>query len=222
MKNDRYFRKRSAPLGFSLLELMVVVVLLGGLIAIVIPSIRSLSSLDLKNEITRIAGLSSEVYALSAISGKTHRIVFDLDTQKYWVEEKVGDAGEIRPELGYEELMKVQIEKNASAKETEAANRFLPSFKEVEGRLGEKYTLSGDMIIHGAWTEQMTEVARTGQVSIYFFSGGYTQSAFVSLSIKGEEEESSIYMALSPLTGAVEINRGEPTISDLLSSEGEK
>lgn len=222
MKNDYHLRIATRALGFSLLELMVVVVLIGGLIALVVPAIRSISSLDLKNEITKIAGLSSEVYALAAISGKTHRIVFDLDNQKYWVEEKVGDAGEIKPELGYEDLMKARIEKSIDSKEKEASERFLPSYKEVEGTLSEKFELPRNVILHGVWTEQMTEVARTGQVSIYYFTGGYTLSAFVSLSIKGEEEESSIYFALSPLTGAVEIKLGEPNIQDLITAESER
>lgn len=196
------------------------VVLIGGLMAIVVPAIQALGGLDLKNEITRIAGLSSEVYALAAISGKTHRIIFDLDNQNYWVEEKVGDAGEIKPELGYEDLMKARIER--SSQEKEALQRFVPSYREVKGPLGEKYQLPKDVVLHGVWTEQMNEVGRVGQIAIYYFTGGYTQSAFVSLSIKGEEEESSIYFALSPLTGAIEINLGEPEIKDLLTTESEK
>jgi prepilin-type N-terminal cleavage/methylation domain-containing protein len=219
--DQRRHRKRSILLGFSLLELMVVIVLIGGLIAIIVPSIQSLSGLEIKNEITKIAGLSSEVYALAAISGKTHRIIFDLDNQKYWVEEKVAEAGEIKPDLGYEDLMRVQIKKN-TAKEATGVNRFIPSYKQVEGSLGEKYELARNLVFHGVWTEEMNEIARAGHLAIYFFSGGYTQLAFVSLAIKGEEEESSIYMALSPLTGAVKIDYGEPNINELPSSEGSK
>jgi general secretion pathway protein H len=205
-------------LGFTMLELIVVVALMAGLIAIAIPTIRSLGSLDLKSDIVKIAGLSSEVYALASISGKTHRIVFDLDEQKYWVEEKVGDAGQISPELGYEDLMKAKTEK----KDEQPADKYAPSFKDAEGYGGEKNALSKNLVIHGVWTEEMNEVARAGKVAIYFFQGGYTQSAFVSLAIKGEEEGTSMYMSLNPLTAAVEIKMGEPDTKDLLSVEGEK
>jgi type II secretory pathway pseudopilin PulG len=201
---------------FSLLELLVVIVLLAGLFAIAIPSIRSLGGLDLKSQIIKIAGLTSEVYALAAISGKTHRIVFDLDTQKYWVEEKASDVGEIMPELGYEDLFKERQGKN-----NEPADRFVPSFKEVSGDLGEKFELDKNLVIHGVWTEDMTDIARTGKARIYFFSGGYTEVAFISLAIKGEENDSSMYLSLEPLTGEVAIDYGEPDTSKLMIGEGQ-
>jgi len=209
-----------SSLGFSLLELMVVIVLVGFMVVIAVVSLRSLIGLDLKNEITRIAGLTSEVYDLAAISGKTHRIVFDLDNGSYWVEEKVGEALEIKPELGYEELIKARLQEHKE--ESESGVEFLPEFKTASGVLGEKYELPTDTVIYGAWTEHMSEIARSGHVFIYFFSGGYTQVSFVSLAVKGNEEKSAIYLSLSPLTGAVKIDLGEPDINILGAGEGEK
>lgn len=210
-------RKRSHKLfGFTLMELMVVVALIGGLISLVIPSVRALGGLDLKTEITKVAGLTSEVYALAALSGKTHRIVFDLDHGAYWVEEKEGEAGEIKPELGYDEIIKKHLSKE---NEKATTDTYLPRFKAIQGRLGEKIELPKGMVIYGAWTEQMKEIARTGQVSVYFFPGGYTQSCFVSLADKGDEEKTAIYLSLSPLTAIPTIKLGEPDINELSSAE---
>ncbi len=202
--------------GFSLLELMVVIVLIGGMLALIVPTIRSVMGLDLQKEITKMAALATEVYALAAISGKTHRIVYDLDNNQYWVEEKVGDAGEIKPELGYEDLMKSRIEHNSDKKEDDAAKAFLPTFKEVSGDLKGKFELPKGAVIYGVWTEGMTAVARSGQVAIYFFAGGYSQASFVSLASKGEEEETAIYFSLNPLTAAITINLGEPDTAELV------
>ncbi len=208
-----------ASRGFSLLELMVVIVLLGILMVIAIPSIRSLSGTNLKNEVIRISGLMSETYARAAISGLTHRINFDLENQNYWVEEKVGNAGTVSPDLGYEELMRERVKMVTSEEEKDKLSEFLPKFQAVPGILGEKHTLDSSLVIYGAWTEHMEEVARSGIISIYFFSGGYTQVAFISLAKKDQEEDSAMYLALSPLTGNVEINFGEPEINDLLDNE---
>lgn len=216
-RNKRNIALRSR--GFSLLELMVVIVLLGLLMTIAIPSVRALNSTDLKNEITTIAGLTSEVYARAAISGKTHRINFDLDNQNYWVEEKEGDAGTVSPDLGYEELMRERVKMVTSEDEQDKLHQFLPNYKAVPGVLGEKHTLDSSLVIYGAWTEPMEEVSRSGLISIYFFSGGYTQVAFVSLAKKEQEADTAMYVALSPLTGNVEINLGEPEINDLLDNE---
>lgn len=207
--------------GFSLLELMVVVVLLGGLIAIAIPSLRAITALDLKNEIMKIAGLSSEVYALAAISGKTHRIVFDFDNRNYWVEIKSGELGEVRPELGYEEIMRSRLTKKDDEKDDPIA-QFLPQFETVEGPLGEKQTLPEEVVFRGGWTEQMTEISRSGQTSIYYFPGGFAQASFISLATRGDEEDSTMYLSLSPLTGAIKIDLGEPNIDELVSAENEE
>lgn len=221
MKQSKHETSLKISLGFSLLELMVVVVLIAGLIAIAIPSLRLLTGADIKNEITKLAGLCSEVYSRAAISGLTHRIIFDLDQQSYWVEEKVADVGAISPDLGYEDLMK-ERQKQAGEKSKDDPQHFIPEWKALSDDLGEKFVLDQNLVFHGAWTEQMSEVARTGTVAIYFFTDGYTQSAFVSISKKGEEEESSLYLALSPLTGAVEIDAGEPEITSLLDKEKEQ
>lgn len=219
--HHRRYRRNQSLRGFSLLELMVVLVLMGGLVALVVPSIRAVVGLDLRAEITKMAGLASEVYALAAISGKTHRIVFDLDENRYFVQESVADAGEIRPELGYEDLMKDHLEKSKS-KESDSAKAYLPTFKEVTGHLADKIDMPKDALIYGAWTEGMTEVARSGQVSIYFFSGGYTQTSFVSIALRSDEEDSALYFSLNPLTAAITINQGEPETNDLLSAESEQ
>ncbi len=207
--------------GFSLLELMVVIVLLGGLLALVIPAIRAIGGFDVRGEIVKIAGLSNEVYALAAIAGKTHRIVFDFDENKYWVEEKVGDAGEITPELGYEDLLK-ERQTQGKDKDDDAVKAFLPSYKEVEGHLKEKIELPTGIVLYGAWTETMSDVARGGQVAIYFFSGGYTQASFVSLAAKDDEEDTAVYFSMDPLTAEITINQGEPDIKELTSTQSEK
>jgi prepilin-type N-terminal cleavage/methylation domain-containing protein len=204
-------------LGFSLLELMVVIVLIGGLITLAVFSLRALQGLDVKNEITKIAALTSEVYGLAA-SGKTHRIIFDLDAKSYWVEEKIGEISEIRPELGYEGLMKSHIKKPKSEEEDEVLSDFIPRYKPIEGPLGKKMELAKGLVFYGAWTEQMEAVARTGQVAIYFFAGN-TETAFVSLAGKDDEKDSAMYLALSPLTGSVTIDQGEPNTEDLLVVE---
>lgn len=216
------YHPRFKKMGFTLLELMVVVVLLAGLLAIIIPALSSISSADIKNEAVTIAGLSHEVYARAAISGVTHRLNIDLDNQKYWVEAKEGDAGLIAPEMGYDELMKSLQAKGEKEAQQSPEYKYVPHYKAAEGVLGQINELGRNIVFYGAWTEQMTEVARSGIVSIYFFSGGYTQSAFVSLAQKDDEKDSAIYLALSPLTGSVSINFGEPNIQDLLEGESEK
>ena len=210
MKRARRQLRLSKIAGFTVVELMVVVLLIGALMTMSILSIRSLGGVEAKEELTRIAGLCSEIYTNARISSVTHRINFDLDNNNYWVEKEVAEAGESKPALGHGDVTIDLLESPKKKEEEEESDNLAPTFKPVEGSLGEKYQLPKALVIHGAWTDELQEVARTGIVSIYFFGGGYTQASFVSLAEKGDEENSSIYLALTPLTGAIATNYGSP------------
>ncbi len=188
--------------------------------ALIIPAMSALVGADVKSEIIRMAGLCREVYARAAISGLTHRLTIDLDNQHYWVEVKEGDAGVIAPELGYEELLKNLVNKDQKEKEQSPEYDYVPRYQNAEGELGEKQALSKNLVFYGVWTEHMSEASRSGIVSIYFFAD-HTQNAFISVAEKGDEEDSALYLALSPLTGAVSIDLGEPAINTLLEGERE-
>lgn len=205
--------------GFSLLELMVVVLLMAGLISIAVPSIRALTGVEIKSKITELAGMSQEVYDRAQLLGLTHRIAYNLDEGTFWTEAKNDKPGSHLPELGYEEIYRARLEGAKSADATEG-DRFTPQFKKVEGQLGAEQTLGKKTKFHGVWTEDMSEVARSGLAFIYFFPGGYTQSAFVSISPVGEEEH-AMYLSLSPLTGVPNIGFGEPDTNQLNREENE-
>ncbi|HXW60427.1 MAG TPA: prepilin-type N-terminal cleavage/methylation domain-containing protein [Myxococcota bacterium] len=220
MKKARTSLLRPCARGFSLLELLIVVLLLAGVMAIIIPSINSLSGTKVKEQVMRIAGLTNEVYAKAAVSGITHRINFDLENNTYWVEQREGEISAKAPDLGYDELI-VQLRAKEKNFGKEKRPEFVPKYKAVEGFLGEKYNMPKGLALYGAWTDQMKDVARTGVVSIYFFSGGYTQTSFVSVAEKGDEHDSAMYIALSPLTGAASINFGEPSTASLLDEQSD-
>ncbi len=189
---------------FTLIELMVVVALVAGMMSVSIIGLRSIMGVDIKHEISRIAGLISETYSLAIISGKTHRIVFNLDTNSFFVEEKTGDSENIMPELGYEEESKLD----------EKLKKFRPAFTKVSGLLGETNKLKSGAKFAGLWVEKMPEIVRANQAYIYFFSDGYSQLALVSIS-EENNESNSISLILQPLTGTVSIQMGEPQTSEL-------
>lgn len=199
---------KKAYLGFTILELMIVVTIIALVMAISLPSINSLSSLDIKREITKIAGLCSEIYNLTSISGKNHRIVFDMDQGEYWVEEKQGHIKEISPDLGYEDMMK-------EARQRTSLDRFLPKYSLLKDF--PKKSLPKNVVFYDIWTEDMKEKARSGMVNIYFFRG-YGPLAFISLAFK-DDEKSAIYLSLNPLTGEKTISMTEPNINELLKEE---
>ena len=213
-------------MGFSLLELMVVVVLLAGLMAIVIPAINSIAGADVKNEAQRLAGFINQIHIRARMLGITHRINIDFDNQSYWAEIKEGGAGNISPDIGYKDLMDNLVAKGKKEAEKSFEYQYLPQFKELPKEpydpLSEKITLGKNIVFHGAWTAGMDEIARTGIVSIYFYDVGLAQESFVSLALKGDEEDTSIYVSPDTLReAAITIDLGEPNL-DLLKDKGKQ
>ena len=79
-------KPKSAHRGFTLIELGVVMGLLALVTAVAIPSFNAVTAAGLRSSVSMIAGMTREAYARAAITGKVHRIVFDLDKGSYWLE----------------------------------------------------------------------------------------------------------------------------------------
>ena len=196
---------------FTLIELMVVMALISGMMAISIIGLSSLVKVDMKYDISKITGLLNETYSVSVIAGKTHRVVIDFVDNSFFVEEKSGDLENIVPDLGYEEEEEKKFleEKN-----------MLSSFVKLEGKLGEKTYLKKDLKFLGIWVEGMTQVKREQKGYIYFFPDGYTQLSFISISQKNDDED-SMSIILQPLTGMVSTQVAEPLIDELVNKKNE-
>lgn len=82
------FQDRSAlgQEGFTLLEMVLVVFILGMVMAIAFPRITNVGGGDLKVETRTLIGHIQGLYGEAALTSKRHRLVFDLDAERYWAE----------------------------------------------------------------------------------------------------------------------------------------
>lgn len=72
--------------GFTLLELMVVVLLISAFVFIAIPKIKSGTEINIKSASTNLTGTIKYLYNEAAFKKNIYRLVFDIDTGEYWVE----------------------------------------------------------------------------------------------------------------------------------------
>ena len=72
--------------GFTLLELMLVIVILGITAMMVLPRVASFGAGRLKRESRRLSGLIAHLAQESSVTKRTFRLYYDLDGEAYWVQ----------------------------------------------------------------------------------------------------------------------------------------
>ncbi len=191
---------------------MIAGLIIGLLVAVAVPSMRSITGAKLRSQGVNVTSLIQDVFIRAALAGQTYRIVFDLDENKYWVEVSADAVALAVPEEHLEGGKGVLEFLSAEHKEGSTKNVLLgPEFKPAKGELGEKKSLGDDVRFFGIWAEHVKERARSGQIGLYFFPDGYTEEAQISLS-DDPEGKRVLVLVVNPLTAGVSVEREEPEI----------
>ena len=85
--NDNSFFQRQ---GFTLIELVVTILIISIFVTIVGLRMTVSQSVQQRSTARKIAGTIRLTYSMAAINKRPFRICFDLEQQKYWIEEKTG------------------------------------------------------------------------------------------------------------------------------------
>jgi general secretion pathway protein H len=72
--------------GFTLIELIIVVAIVGLIMSLGVSGLRSLARSDLRASATNLAGAMRFLFDRASTTGKTHRLVLDIDAGRYWAE----------------------------------------------------------------------------------------------------------------------------------------
>jgi len=92
-------RWRPAPeAGFTLIELMLVMFIIGTILAVALPKFSNIGGGSLKHETRTLIGNIQALYGEATFTRRQHRLVFDLGENRYWAEvaqvAEVGSEGE--------------------------------------------------------------------------------------------------------------------------------
>ncbi len=72
--------------GFTLLELLVVMLLISAFVFIAVPKIKSGTEINIKSASTNLTATIKYLYNEAAFKKNIYRLVFDIDRDEYWVE----------------------------------------------------------------------------------------------------------------------------------------
>lgn len=82
---------RPSQSGFTLLELLAVLMVIGVILALVLPRVSVVSGANLRSQTRLLSGAIRLTYNLAVMNKKNFRLGFDLDQQSYWVEVRNGN-----------------------------------------------------------------------------------------------------------------------------------
>jgi len=211
---------------------MLIVLLIIALVSAgVVMGTGQLSGAKLHKSATTITGLIRVAYVRATVTARSERIVFDLDTGKFWLEES-------------EQPMLVQTHDTTGTggadPVTEAERQALaekarlitgpqaprPTFHAVKPGLyaasdnqgGSEQSLPFGIRFRDVQTAHDEDARTKGRAYLYFWPGGLTERASIVLR-KGDSlaETDAMTLMVSPITGVVTIKPGNislPTITE--------
>jgi prepilin-type N-terminal cleavage/methylation domain-containing protein len=211
---------------FTLLEVLIAIVLISLMLAVAIPALGALSGAQLKETSGLIGGVIRDTYARTALVGKSARLVMDFDQNAWWIEQAPSVARTHRDKIKADRDDKAQldpqderlehIEKDTTDEKELAELEILspPAWKPVDGEDGQPHKLPGDVRFKDVWIEHLDDKMQKGQVALYFYPGGFTEEAFITLT-DDDEGERTLTLVVSSLTGEVSIEQDEPRVPEV-------
>ena len=208
--------------GFTLIEVMIVLVIVGLVTAVTVVGLRSLFKSDLRGASSRLAGSIRYLFDRASTTGKVHRLVLDFDSGRYWAE-VTDDQFYFASSKETEESRQRKLEKESKEEEAarEAAEQesffgssipsrylakpYIPkrakfnSFRETVIR---PVTLKSGVHLADIYTPRLLRPMSSGRGYLYFFPLGMTEAATIHL---WDGKDSYYTLIVHPLTGRVTV-----------------
>jgi general secretion pathway protein H len=208
--------------GFTLLEILIVLVIVGLISGMSVRGLRSLAKTDLRASTSKLSGAVRYLFDRASTTGKYHRLVIDVEDGRYWAEvsdDRFFIPREPETEASLKKLAELQgqlDEKDRRVKEmAEASGGFDMSkvqpqdFRPKRVRFGafKETTLKPVKMkntkVMDVYTPRLAEPVVQGRAYIYFFPLGQTEPAIIHLS---DPTQQTVYsLVVHPITGRVRI-----------------
>ena len=187
---------------FTLVELLVVVALIGLMSLIALPSVSNYFKISLNSVTRELATVIKESYNATTITGRVHRLVYDLDNLEFWVESGPTDILLDTAETREEEERRNRF---LSETEKEKEKKKVPAFS-LEGTITrKKISLPRGVSFKDIITEQSEEPVTEGLAYTHFFPNGITEQTIINLQ---DSDQHQISLIVSALIGRSELANG--------------
>ncbi len=196
-KNDK-----RAEAGFTLIEMVVVLLLAALVITLAVPQFKARTDADLKHSALKLAATIEYTFNQAAFRRETYRLHYDLGSSRYWLDKFVDPAAEAAAKAGNAEPLGEQAE--TPPPDEGDADAGQPHYVVDRRILSQPVTLPDGVQITDV-TTQYLESTSEGEAFTHFFPDGYVEPTVVHLADRNKKEYT---LYVSPLSGKVKVLAG--------------
>jgi prepilin-type N-terminal cleavage/methylation domain-containing protein len=200
------FRRINSQIGFTLVEIMIVIAIIAGVLAVGVPKMFS-SSTRMRAAIRKIAVMTRDIRNNSRLYGVTTRLVISLDKNKGYTYSVESSPGVVlmRTELQEEELAKLT---DAQAEGEKKKTDFTPETRVLKRPISLPKGLIFEDVEKAGRSDAITE----DKAYINFYPQGLSEESAIHL---GNGKDLHWTIVINPLTGRADLYERHLTLKEL-------
>ena len=183
--------------GFSLIEMLVVVAIIVMITMVAMPSVSSYFQMSLNSATRDLATTVKEAYSATIVTGRVHRLVYDLKNHAFWVES--GPPGVL---LHTQETRQKEERRKRQARRSETENAPPPEFQLETNITRKKKDLPRGIIYEDVVTQESASPLTDGIAYTHFFPHGITEQTIIHLKDTSNHHASLI---ITPILGSTDL-----------------
>jgi prepilin-type N-terminal cleavage/methylation domain-containing protein len=189
---------RADDRGFTLIEMVAVMVVIGLIFTLVLPQFRARTHADLKRSAMKLAATIEHVFYQSVFRHETLRLHYDLAQSRYWLDRFV------EPAAGQADAGAEGEEPDDRTDAADGGSDGEPSYVVDTSIIPQPVDLPRGVVIASVSTQYIEETTE-GDAYTHFFPDGYVEPTVIHMT---DKEGSEYTLFASPISGRVKVLPG--------------